>query len=43
MIHGQSQWGVGWRVGGGDGWGGGEWQGENGDSCTSTTIKKIKK
>ena len=31
------------RVGGGDGWGGGAWWGENGDNCTCTTIKKINK
>ena len=32
---------VGLRVGGGDGWGWGAWQGENGDNST-WTIKKIK-
>ena len=30
--------GVGSRVGGGGGWGGGEWLRENGDNCTGTTI-----
>ena len=40
-THGQSQRGLGSRVGGGDGWGGWEWKGESGDNCTWTTIKII--
>ena len=38
-TQGQSQRGIGVRVGGEDGWGAGELWRENGDSCTWTTIK----
>ena len=40
MTHGQSQRGVGKRVGGGDGWGMGEIWGLNGDNFIWTTIKQ---
>ena len=33
-THGQSQRGVGSRVGGGERWGRGEWCEKNGDNCT---------
>ena len=42
--HGQSQREVGSRVERGDGWGRGEWWGENGDNCSWTAKKeKFKK
>ena len=31
--------GVGLKVGGGDGWDGVQWWGENGNNCTWTTLK----
>ena len=39
-TNGQSQRRVRSRVRSGDGWGHGEWWGENGDNCTWTIIKK---
>lgn len=41
-AHGKSQSRVGLRVEHWDGWGGGQWWGGNGNSCT-WTIKKKKK